>query len=223
MSARSRARIMVAVGAGGAASLHAASANAGVKASALKAGKLGSVAVGKWIAMASLGVAAGGTAVAWRAADHGSAASVAPIEATAAPEAASRKKRADQPLREAYKRPVASRSTEEPTREPAARGPAVTGDAFADELALLEHAHTALAAGQGAEALALLADYDRSHARGALAVEAHVLRIEALRAMGRTGEARRAADRFLREHPDAPQADRVRTIRSELEQIVPSR
>ena len=108
----------------------------------------------------------------------------------------------------------APRSGPAPTREPA---PAVTAPpptaparptpARLDaELALLRGARAALAAGTGAEALALLAEHERRFPSGHLAEERVVLTVQALCALGRRVEAQATAARFVARHPDSPHA-----------------
>jgi hypothetical protein len=77
------------------------------------------------------------------------------------------------------------------------------------ELALLRDAHDALRNGDGARALALLDEHGRRFPRGSLVEEREAARVLALCKVGRAVEARDAASRFLREHPQSPQAERV--------------
>lgn len=84
------------------------------------------------------------------------------------------------------------------------------------ELALLEQAKAALDAHRSDDSLAIVADYERRHPRGVFAIEAKVIRIEALHAAGRTPEARQAAELFLRSFPNAAQAARIRSLLREI-------
>jgi hypothetical protein len=84
---------------------------------------------------------------------------------------------------------------------------------LASELSFIDVARGALARGEPADALTALNAYDlRFFQRPRLAEEAAVLRIEALVDLGRTDEARRVADRFLRADPASPYAKRVRSL-----------
>jgi hypothetical protein len=102
-----------------------------------------------------------------------------------------------------------------PAARPAApfRRHAATPD-LRGEIALIDAARTALRASAPERALSLLDHHRRSYAHGAFAPEAAVLRIEALEAAGRTGEARSLARGFLAKHPDSPLSDRVAGIAS---------
>jgi hypothetical protein len=79
------------------------------------------------------------------------------------------------------------------------------------ELAALDHARLALAGGDARRALGALDDHARKFPRGRLALEAEVLRIDALAKLGRTADARQHAETFLRLHPNSVLATRVRT------------
>ncbi|MCL2448061.1 MAG: hypothetical protein FWD17_03845 [Polyangiaceae bacterium] len=100
-----------------------------------------------------------------------------------------------------------------PHEEPADSAPS----SLADELHLLERARTALAAGDARGALDALDAHELRFARGTLAPEAAVLRIEALAAHGDDAEATARADAFLAGDPEGVQARRVRSIRSAIE------
>jgi outer membrane protein assembly factor BamD (BamD/ComL family) len=78
------------------------------------------------------------------------------------------------------------------------------------ELALLDTAAAALAAGDGRRTLALLDAYTREYPRPRLAPEAEVLRIDALAQTGHQALAAKAAETFLKRHPDSVFAARVR-------------
>jgi hypothetical protein len=78
------------------------------------------------------------------------------------------------------------------------------------ELAALDRARLALSSGDARGALAELDAHDRSFPRGRLALEAEVLRIDALAKTGRAGEARQHAQTFVRLHPNSVLATRVR-------------
>jgi len=93
---------------------------------------------------------------------------------------------------------------------PAARAtvrPATLGH----ELSTLDAARGMLARGDAAGALARLDRYARAYPHGRLALEAEVLRIDALDAAGRSDAARSRAQVFLDHHPHSVLAARVRT------------
>jgi hypothetical protein len=91
----------------------------------------------------------------------------------------------------------------------AAKGGPPTGN-LTRELAALDAASTALAAGNGIGALALLDTYAQAYPHGRLEIEAEVLRIGALARSGRLEAARVRAETFLRRHPQSVLASRVR-------------
>jgi hypothetical protein len=91
----------------------------------------------------------------------------------------------------------------------AARDPAPD---LAAEIALLDRAREALAAGEPARALAVLERYDREMPAGRLAPEAAYVRIEALLAAGDRAGADAAGRRFLAANPTSPHAKRVRAL-----------
>lgn len=96
-------------------------------------------------------------------------------------------------------------------------GPSVAGkqtasEALRLELAQLEAARSKLKSGRSEEALALLDAYQRSAPRGALRLEAEVLRIDALSRSGRTELAKSRARAFLERHPRSVLAARVRRL-----------
>jgi outer membrane protein assembly factor BamD (BamD/ComL family) len=78
-----------------------------------------------------------------------------------------------------------------------------------DQIALIDAARSAVAAGSTERALVLLRRYDSSYPRGAFQPEALALRVEALAAAGRTAEAQALARDFLARYPQSPVADRV--------------
>ena len=75
---------------------------------------------------------------------------------------------------------------------------------------MLREANVEMQAGRPARALSLLDEQVRRFPSGALAEEREAARILALCGVGRTEESREARGRFLREHPQSPQATRVR-------------
>ena len=82
---------------------------------------------------------------------------------------------------------------------------------LAAELALVDAAKRALAAGDAARALDRLAAHARDFRRGQLAEERQALRVEALCAAGKRPQARAEATLFLREYPASTHADRAST------------
>ena len=81
-----------------------------------------------------------------------------------------------------------------------------------DQIALMDAARTAVKSGQTERSLALLRRYDASYPAGAFRPEALALRIEALAADGRSGEARALAREFLARYPQSPLGDRVARV-----------
>jgi outer membrane protein assembly factor BamD (BamD/ComL family) len=99
-----------------------------------------------------------------------------------------------------------------PSQAPATpdRSKADRGKTLGDELAVVESASRALRSGNPQAALGRLAEYRQRFPRGKLALEAQVLRIEALARAGRSDEAARLARGFLKRHPHSPVAARIR-------------
>ena len=87
---------------------------------------------------------------------------------------------------------------------------ASSSSALAAELAALDAARSRLNAGDASGALSRLDDYARSYPRGRLALEAEVLRIDALSRSGQRAAAEKRAATFLRRHPNSVLASRVR-------------
>ena len=102
----------------------------------------------------------------------------------------------------------------EPSAPPAALKLAPRGGAgralLGDELAALDGAAAAIAAGHVRRGIALLDAYRRDYPHGRLGLEAEVLRIDALAQSGDPNAAARAAERFLKRHADSVLAARVR-------------
>lgn len=109
---------------------------------------------------------------------------------------------------------------------PATPAPALTGPSHAShvsratepdlspQIALIDGARAALAAGDGARANALASRYEAQFPNGAFSQEAEVLRIEAMLAQGDRDGATRAGMRFLQSHPSSPHAAHVRELLS---------
>lgn len=107
-----------------------------------------------------------------------------------------------------------------PAREdpPAAVPPAprsAPSASIAEELGSLDAARTALAAGDAAGALARLDEHSRRFPRGSLALEAEVLRIEALAKSGSQAAAATRARAFVARYPSSVFTPRVRRIAGE--------
>jgi len=103
--------------------------------------------------------------------------------------------------------PVVARSEPSSTAEPTSPTTSVHA-----ELATLEQARSALAAGDPAHALSILDSYGATFPRAAMAPEATVLRIEALVRAGDRPAATRVGEAFLASHPQSPYAARVRSL-----------
>jgi hypothetical protein len=91
-------------------------------------------------------------------------------------------------------------------------GPPPAPPTLAEELDALRGARTALEVGNSARALEVLDQYEHGLRGTRLGGEALVLKMEALAASGNAQAAARLAERFIREHPDHPLADRARTF-----------
>jgi hypothetical protein len=89
---------------------------------------------------------------------------------------------------------------------------AKTSTRLADEVRAFERARGAFTRGDVATASSELASYERAFSRGALSLEAQVLRIEILKARGEQTEARARARAFLEANPSAPAARHVRNL-----------
>ncbi len=81
-----------------------------------------------------------------------------------------------------------------------------------NQIALLDAARSALATGANERALEVLQRYLSKYPAGSFRPEANALKVEALVGLGRTGEARALADRFGKEQPGSPLADRVKGL-----------
>jgi|HubBroStandDraft_6_1064221.scaffolds.fasta_scaffold176093_2 hypothetical protein len=215
---RMRASILRAIAAGGAIGAASAaaetSAAAGLKAGALSAWKLvAGLFVAGVVAGAGAGLVTGrsgeappsttgvvSVAAAPAAPPAGHSPGAAPAAPSVLPEASPAPRPAAAP---AAPRPAATLAAGE-----APGAPPPPGDTLAAELQGLREAHSAMQGGDPARALALL---DEQQAGGsALREERAAARVLALCRIGRVGEGRAAAARFLEESPRSPLADRVR-------------
>jgi hypothetical protein len=110
--------------------------------------------------------------------------------------------------------PAAAPGAREPSAQPngapaaAERAPAAAAT-LSNELGALKQIRQELRDGNGSAALALLDRYDSGEYGASLALEASVLRIEALDAVGRRADAELLARRFVRANPDSPLAERA--------------
>jgi hypothetical protein len=100
--------------------------------------------------------------------------------------------------------------------QPAAE-PLRAESSLADEVAALDEARAAARGHDAVGALALLDAYQRDFPAGVLAVEASVLRVEALAQSGQTDRALALGRALLQRSPSGPHADRIRSIVSAME------
>lgn len=110
--------------------------------------------------------------------------------------------------------PRPSHSSDAPPVAPSAlikRAP-VPPPSLDQELASVQRARAALGRGDASAALAELDRFGRGPGWRQLAVEARLLRIEALARAGRADEARNLARRFVEQNPNNPLVDRARTF-----------
>lgn len=122
-------------------------------------------------------------------------------------------RRAHAPVAVSTENAKVDRVVSAPTREsfaPPVAEPAPTGPGLGRELAALDVARIRLGKGDLAGATASLDEYGRRFPRGRLAMEAEVLRIDALARGGRTEAAHTRAAAFLRDHPGSVLTSRVR-------------
>ena len=171
--------------------------------SALMARALGvSVVTPATMGAATKAAAAGGSAAGWPWAVGGVIClSVVGALVVGGPWTASRPH--SRPPGPAVSQPVA------PSPAPAAVGAAFPVHDLQAEIDLLDAARTAIAARAGARALALLRRYEHRYPTGSFRPEAAALRVEALVQLGRDGEARALAERFVAEHRDSLLSERV--------------
>jgi hypothetical protein len=205
-----RAKTLAALGLAGSAALTAGTASAASVSSLSAAAKIG------WAKLA-LGVSLVGAVTAVPVGyyyTHRPAPAVRALRPVAAPVVAARVAAppaapAEQPAEIA---PQDETKDETPSRLPHARpaARAVERGTLTHELAALDAARAKLADGDAKSALALLDIYGESFPHGRLALEAEVLRIDALAKSGQRQAARQRANAFLRRHPTSVLASRVR-------------
>lgn len=82
-------------------------------------------------------------------------------------------------------------------------------DRLADEMRLLDQARAALAQKTPDKALRLLGTYDARYPQGTLHQEATVLRVSALKGIGKESQAAQLADKFLEEIPNSAHKSRL--------------
>lgn len=148
----------------------------------------------KWVALASSGLALGGTVLV----------TSLPRKTPPSPQPRSHAA-ASAPIERSV-----VRETEDAGLDAQASTPKPRSLAVADELARLDRARAALAARDARRALAQLAGYADAHPDGMLREEAQLLRIEALTQEKRRARARREAAAFLRAYPTSVHAARMR-------------
>ena len=91
---------------------------------------------------------------------------------------------------------------------PSAR-PAPSVGAYSLELGLLQRARAAVASGRFSAALRAIAEHQRRFPAGHLQEEREALRVKALAGLGKTDEARRAAEKFRSRFPDSVLSPRI--------------
>jgi len=215
MSAAAQARVLASLGiaAGGVALAGKAAASAGgtfAKLSSLVSGKAALVAAG----LVSVGAVGSGV---WYASAT-SPEPVAPrvVEAPAVPVTEAKTERSEAPEEAEPATPEVEPPVRAPVKARRAAAPAPERTqverrpGLGDELAVVESASRALRSGNPQAALGRLAEYRQRFPRGKLALEAQVLRIEALARAGRTSEAQRLARGFVKRYPNSPVAARIR-------------
>lgn len=88
------------------------------------------------------------------------------------------------------------------------------GTPLAAEVAYVDRARALVASGQSAQGLALLRSYEHDFPEARLLPEVLFLELETLDRLGRTGEARAAAQRLVAGFPKSPHANRARRLLS---------
>lgn len=81
-----------------------------------------------------------------------------------------------------------------------------------EEIRLLDEVRSAVRAGDGSQALALLGKYARRYPRGQFRQEAQVLRVEALEQSGNKQAAVALGKKFVAAHPESPHVERVERV-----------
>lgn len=107
-------------------------------------------------------------------------------------------------------RPAASGLPAKAARAAASASPPAPAATLSDEVATLDRARTALVAGDAAQALRVLDEYDHVLHGTALTAEATLLRVEALARSGQAARASKLARRLIESNPGSPLAERAR-------------
>jgi hypothetical protein len=100
-------------------------------------------------------------------------------------------------------------------RAPASAPPSATSGQLGREVMQMDRARAAFASGDAARSVAELDAFERLAQTGVLDREARVLRIDALRQLGRNAEARELARRYVRLYPNDAHAQRLRAFAGE--------
>lgn len=202
-------RTMAAIGAGAAAGLGTAG-SAGATTSLLARAFFW-----KWMGLGVIGGAL--TIGAWRVATP---APHTPTAALSAPSQITSARQADpSPSAAVASAPVPSSSaaaraaaTSAPVQTPSAPASAPRSPGLVDEIAQLDEARRAMAAGDSSAALRALDRHAREFPASQLDHEAAVLRVESMMAAGQCDAARAQAGSFLRANPRSPVAPRMTTL-----------
>jgi hypothetical protein len=215
-SKATRERTLAALGLAGSAALSAAAIGTASSSAFAKVGWVKALALASTVG-AVAAVPAG--YLAWRHSQEVPTVAAAPKRASAA---------APGPLGHAIRREesiaVPARAPEMaplalPAGSPAARAPKaepkVSSADLSAELAAIEPARYALASGDASGALSRLDAYSRTYPRGRLALEAEVLRIDALARSGQRDAAKKRAEAFVRRYPNSVLKARVRAYLGE--------
>jgi hypothetical protein len=237
-ASRDRAFLVASSTLGGALATSSGTAGGTMAGKSVAAGitKAGSVAMLKWMGVVGVaGIGAVTGAMALRDAGEGTASTnVAASAASSRAREGQTKSRSNQgaipdnnapapvPPTTDPPSPSPTETTEAPTtehRSPASTAPGTSPAAGESrtstvraEVAMLDKARGALAAGEPARALSILDGYGERVAHGDMAPEAAVLRIEALVKAGDRSAAGRFADAFLAGDPSSPYLARVQSL-----------
>jgi hypothetical protein len=109
------------------------------------------------------------------------------------------------------KRPaVAPVAVATPPVPPLAPEPKRAARELGEQVASLDRAERALAAGDATAALRLVDEYEARFPAGSLLQEATVVRVDSLSKLGRHADAAAVAEAFLASHPTSPYAPKLR-------------
>jgi len=167
-------------------------------------------AVWPWISAGVLGLVVAGTVVATRT-PHGSPNGTAPTSALSTQPARSVAVGGElpQPISDVNERPPAPAASSRRSR--VTTTPTTTG-ALTEQTAVIDAARAAVAGRSDRRALEILRRYQERYPAGLFRPEAAALKVEALMHLGRDGEARALAERFVAEHRGTLLAARVAEI-----------